>query len=68
MRSQVTRDWRCEVLTQKRNREYFGEMELFCMSNRAVAPQPTHLSKLTKPYTRKTEPVTKRSHLSKPAF
>lgn len=49
MRSQVTRDGRREVLTQKRNREYFGEMELFPMSSRALAPQPhtpvkTHLA------------------------
>lgn len=37
------------MLTQKRNREYFGEMELFPMSSRALAPQPhtpvkTHLA------------------------
>lgn len=49
MRSQVTRDGRQKVLTQKRNREYFGEMELFPMSCRALAPQPhtpvkTHLT------------------------
>lgn len=64
MRSQVTRDWRCEVLTQKRNREYFGEMELFSMSNRTVVPQPTHLSKLIKQYTHERQSLLQRDHTS----
>lgn len=61
MRSQVIRDWSCEVLTRKRNRDIWGDRAVLYVKWE-LAPQP-HTSVNTHLIVHTEDKATKRPHL-----